>query len=292
MAKKAAATKPVASQHTAEVEANGKQPHSTWTGELTVGPIRIPVRLFTAARGERISFNQLHGGEKGCGGRLSQGPMHCKACDVDVPREDIVKGYEVRKDVYVQISDDEIKAQKPESGSMMDVERFVPLSQVNPIYFESSYYLAIHGDIVPKEYAVLRQGMLACQVAAVTKVTIRNQENVMFVMPHPDGGFVAYSAFLSDEVRPIRFAKLPEVSVPESKAVADFIQSRTDVLEMSQYTDSYRENIMGLIMAKEAGEKPKVVEIKPRPKADSGNLIELLTLSAQQARAKRGKKTA
>jgi DNA end-binding protein Ku len=275
----------------AAIEANGKAPTSTWKGTVMLGGvISIPVRMYTAARGERISFNQLHGGENGCGGRLNQGPMHCRTCDVDVPADQIVKGYDVGGS-FVQLTKEEINAQKPQSSSTMEIEQFVKLADVNPMYFEASYYLDSDSELgaPTKSYAALRQGMIDKKVAAIGKVAIRQNENVVFILPHPDGGLVAYTAYLASEIRPMRFRRLPEISDKERVAVGDFIEKQTEELDMSQYTDSYQDNLAQLIEDKQAGRKPKIVEIQPAP-PQKDNLLEML--SAMNAVAQKRKKRA
>ena len=177
----------------------------------------------------------------------------------------ILKGYEVSKGSFVTISKDEITALKPESGASIKIETFVPQAQVNPIYFESSYYLA-PDDVGKKSYSVLREGLIRRKVAAIGKVCIRQTENVIFILPHPDGGLVCYTAYLADEIRQIKFPAPAAVSNEEASAVCNFIDAMTDDLDMAQYKDEYRERLAALIQAKQEG-KTLAVEA---PKAETG----------------------
>ena len=206
-------------------------------------------------------------------------------------KDDIVKGFEVSKDNYTVVTKEEIDSQKPESGSAINIESFAPIAQINPIYFQSSYYLPADAAVKNKSYSVLREGLLARKVAAVGKICMRSKEDVIFIFPHPDGGLVAYTAYLADEIRQVAFQKPAEVSDKELAAVTNFIDAMTEPLEMGRYEDSYRKNIMALIEAKQEGkEAPKLVA-KPKP-VQSDNLLEMLTASAAIAREQRKMKTA
>src|SRR5260370_5192323 len=111
---------------------------SVWKGHLTFGLVSFPVRLFSAARGERISFHLLH---KRDHSRIKQ-ITYCQAEDKPVPRTDLVKGYEYEKDHYVIVEDEEIKKVAPKTAKVMEIQEFVKSAQVDPIYLESSYYMA------------------------------------------------------------------------------------------------------------------------------------------------------
>jgi DNA end-binding protein Ku len=111
---------------------------TVWKGHLTFGLVSFPVRLYSAARSESISFNQLH---KADGSRIKQ-VLFCQAEDKQIPRSEIVKGYEYEKDRYVVIDDEEIKKVAPQTAKIMEILEFVPNDQVDPIYLETSYYMA------------------------------------------------------------------------------------------------------------------------------------------------------
>src|SRR5687767_12144561 len=107
-----------------------------WKGYVTFGLISIPVRLFAAARSERISFNQIH---EPCGSRIKQ-QIYCPTCERTVERSELVKGYEVEKDTYVVVEDEEIKKIAPQSQQTMEIVEFVKLDEIDPIFFDTSYY--------------------------------------------------------------------------------------------------------------------------------------------------------
>src|SRR6201997_1659381 len=111
---------------------------TVWKGHLTFGLVSFPVKLFTAARGDSISFNQLH---KSDHSRIKQ-VIYCQTEDKPIPRTEIVKGYEYEKDRYVVVEDEEIKKMAPASAKVMEILEFVKAAEVDPLYFESSYYMA------------------------------------------------------------------------------------------------------------------------------------------------------
>ena len=111
---------------------------TVWKGHLTFGLVSLPVKLYSAARGESISFNQLH---KTDGSRIKQ-VIYCQAEDKPIPRSEIVKGFEYEKDRYVVLDDEELKKVAPSTAKVMEVQEFVKAEEVDPIYFETSYYMA------------------------------------------------------------------------------------------------------------------------------------------------------
>src|SRR5579884_1230232 len=111
---------------------------TVWKGHLTFGLVSFPVKLYTAARGESISFNQLH---KSDNSRIKQ-VIYCQAEDKPVPRSELVKGYEYEKDRYVVIDDEDIKKVAPKTAKVMEIQEFVKAGEVDPVYLESSYYMA------------------------------------------------------------------------------------------------------------------------------------------------------
>ena len=127
---------------------------TVWKGHLTFGLLSLPVKLFSAARGETVSFNQLH---KSDNSRVKQ-VLYCQAEDKPIQRSEIVKGYEYEKDKYVVVDDEEIKKVAPKTAKTMEVLEFVKGSEVDPIYLESSYYLA-PDDAGEKPYALLYESL-------------------------------------------------------------------------------------------------------------------------------------
>src|SRR5438552_17581481 len=140
---------------------------SVWKGHLTFGLISIPVRLFAAARGERIIFNQRH---KVCKSRLKQ-PLMCPTCNRNVERSEIVKGYEYEKDQYVLFTEEELDKIEPPSAHVMEILEFVKLGEVDPLYFDASYYISPE-DAGLKAYQLLMNAMKESGYGAIAQVTL------------------------------------------------------------------------------------------------------------------------
>src|SRR5712692_6743315 len=127
---------------------------TVWKGHLTFGLISMPVRMTTAARGERISFNQLH---KECHSRLRM-PLFCPTCNRQVERSEVIKGYEHEKDQYVLFTDEELEKIEPPSARTMEILEFVKLTEVDPLHYDASYY-ATPEDAGRKAYFLLMKAM-------------------------------------------------------------------------------------------------------------------------------------
>src|ERR1700691_6636211 len=157
---------------------------TVWKGHLTFGLVSLPVRLYSAARGETVGFNLLHAKDNS---RIKQ-KTFCAAEDQEVPRSELVKGYEYEKDRYVVIEDEDIKKVAPKTAKVMEILEFVKGDQVDPIYLESSYYLA-PDEGGEKPYALLFEALRQTKYYAVAKIAMHNREHVVIVRPG-EGGMV------------------------------------------------------------------------------------------------------
>src|SRR5262245_32669444 len=157
-------------------------PHSIGSGTISFGLVSIPIKMYTAASSESVSFNQIH---PKCGGRIRQ-QLLCPTCNEVVDRTALVKGYEFAKDQYVQFTEDELKALEGEASKMIDIAEFVPLEKVDPIYFENTYYLGPDkgGD---KAYRLLTDAMLKTSRVALATFVMRGKENLVLIRPSGDG---------------------------------------------------------------------------------------------------------
>src|SRR5947207_6293375 len=151
---------------------------SVWKGHLTFGLVSFPVRLFSAARSETISFNLLH---KDDHSRIRQ-VTYCQSEDKPVSRSELVKGYEYEKDRYVVIEDEDIKKVAPKTARVMEILEFVKSDQVDPVYLESSYYVA-PDEGGEKAYALLFQALRESSYYAVAKVAMHNREHIIILRP-------------------------------------------------------------------------------------------------------------
>ena len=168
---------------------------SVWKGYLTFGLISIPIRLFSAARGERISLNQLH---SVCHSRIKM-PLFCPVCDRKVERSEIVKGYEYEKDQYVLFDEKELEKIEPESARSMEILEFVRLDEIDPLYYESSYYVTPE-DEGRKAYQLLLDAMEKSGYAAIAKITMHQREHIVVIRPR-DNGMTLHTMFYTNEIR-------------------------------------------------------------------------------------------
>lgn len=233
---------------------------TVWKGYLTFGLISIPIRLFAAARGERISFNQLH---KTCHSRLKQ-QLYCPACDRPVDRSEIVKGYEYDKDAYVIVDDEEIKKIAPPSASTMEIQEFVRLAEVDPLYFDASYY-AVPDAPGRKPYRLLQQAMEEGGYAAVAKIAMHQREYVVLIRPRA-GGLTLHTMHYKDEVREVaEYGQDGEIqiSAQELELARKLVETLAAPFQPEKYRDEYQYRLQQLLEAKQKGEQVAAPE-QPR----------------------------
>jgi DNA end-binding protein Ku len=254
---------------------------TVWKGHLTFGLISMPVRMTTAARGERISFNQLH---KECHSRLKQ-PLFCPVCNRNVERSEIVKGYEYEKDQYVLFNEDELDKIEPPSAKVMEILEFVKLDEMDPLYFDASYYLAPE-DAGAKAYQLLMKAMKESGYGAIAKLTMHQREHIVIVRPGTQG-MTLHTMFYSNEIRAAESVPSDKVEVKdqEKKLARQLIESLAAPFDPQKYRDEYQENVRTMIAAKLKGQE--VTEVAQPHMAPVIDLMEALkkSLSEKQALA-------
>jgi DNA end-binding protein Ku len=224
---------------------------TVWKGHLTFGLISIPVRMFAAARGERISFNQLH---KECHSRLKQ-PLFCPVCNRNVERAEIVKGYEYEKDQYVLFSEEELDKIEPPSATVMEILEFVKLGEIDPIYFDASYYVAPE-DAGVKAYQLLMKAMEESGYAAIAKLTMHQREHIVIIRPSARG-MMLHTMFYSSEIRAAESVPTDKIELKdqEKKLAQQLIESLASPFEPQKYRDEYQESLRSVIAAKQQGQE-------------------------------------
>ena len=224
---------------------------SVWKGHLTFGLVSFPIRLFSAARSETISFNQLH---KDDHSRVRQ-VLYCQAEDKPVPRSELVKGYEYEKDHYVEIEDEDIKKVAPKTAKVMEILEFVKADDVDPIYLESSYYVA-PDEGGEKPYALLFQALRESKYYGVAKVAMHNREHIIVLRPGAKG-ILSHTMYYQDEIRQVEEFHTDTSLVKDKElAMAKMLISSLEAeFEPQKYHDNYRDNLQKMIEAKIAGQK-------------------------------------
>src|SRR6476469_1355099 len=155
---------------------------SVWTGYLTFGLISMPVKLFSGARGTRVPFHMLHRTDNA---RVKQ-QLYCPVDEQVIDRNEIVKGYEFRKGEYVIIEPEEIKKIEPKTAKAMEILEFVPANEIDPLYFESSYYL-MPEEAGKRPYALLQKALAESEYVAIAKLAMHNREYTVFLRPYKHG---------------------------------------------------------------------------------------------------------
>ena len=224
---------------------------SVWKGHLTFGMVSFPVRLFSAARSETISFNLLH---KDDHSRIRQ-VTYCQAEDKPIARSETVKGYEYEKDHYVVIEDEDIKRVAPKTAKVMEILEFVKADQVDPIYLESSYYVA-PDEGGEKAYALLFEALRDSNFYGVAKVAMHNREHIIVLRPGAKG-ILSHTMFYQDEIRQVEEFRTDTSLVKEKElALAKMLISALEAdFEPQKYHDSYRDNLQKMIEDKIEGKK-------------------------------------
>lgn len=252
---------------------------TVWKGYLTFGLLSLPVKLYSAARAETVSFNQLH---KADNSRVKQ-VLYCQLEDKPIQRSDIVKGYEYEKDKYVVVEDEEIKKVAPKTAKTMEVLEFVKSADVDPIYFESSYYLA-PDEAGEKPYALLFEALHKTGCVGVAKIAMHNREHIVILRPGPHG-ILLHTMYYRDEIRQVEEFRTDRTLVKEKELelAMTLVKSLEAAFEPEKYKDDYRENLKAMIKAKVEGKE--IVEPAPAVhKAPVIDIMEALKMSLAQAK--------
>ena len=255
--------------------------HPTGSGTISFGLVSIPIKMFTAASSAGVSFNQIH---PKCGGRIRQ-QLICPTCNEVVDRTALVKGYEFAKDQYVQFTEDELKALEGEASKMIDIAEFVPLADVDPIYFEKTYYLGPDkgGE---KAYRLLADAMLKSGRVALAQFVMRGKENLVLIRPSKNG-LMLHTMYFADEIRDFgevdkgEDAKVKPGELDLAERLVKELSS--DSFKPEKYNDDYRERVLGVVEQKVEGKE--VTSIAPQ--AQRAQVIDLMD-ALKQSLGKRG----
>jgi DNA end-binding protein Ku len=258
---------------------------SIWKGAISFGLVTIPVKLYSATEEKDVSFHQVHRDD---GGRIRYKRV-CQTCGEEVSYSDIAKGYELPTGEVVILTDDDFADLPLTTSRSIDVLEFVPLEQVDPIYFAKSYYLEPEAAGT-KPYVLLRQALEASGRVALVKIALRQRESLATLRVR-DGVFVLEMMLWPDEIREASFGFLDEdvdVRPQELQMAQSLIDTLSGDFAPEQYSDNYREALQALIEAKVAGRE---VVAPAETTADTGTVVDLmaaLRASVEAARQGRG----
>lgn len=264
-----------------------------WSGTISFGLVNIPVKMYTAIRSTEIHFHQLHDKDKV---RVKYRVV-CPAEDVEVSREDIVKGYEIGPDQYVIVTDEEIENLSPEPSRSIEISDFIDLAQVDPIYYDRPYYL-VPDEGAAKSYRLLLEAMTDSGKAAIAKFVMRQKEYLGALRPVGDAILLEVMHFDEEVVAQEELERLPtrKANDKELAMARQLIESMSGQFEPAKYVDEYRHKMQELIDAKAKGEEVVVTPPPERPEkvVDLMSALEqsLAAARAQQKKAAQRKKSA
>jgi DNA end-binding protein Ku len=270
------------------VRDTGVMARSIWTGTISFGLVTVPVKLYSAVNRKTVRFHQLHATT---GMRIQQKRVDPQTGE-EVPYDEIVKGYEIAPDRYVVIAPEELEALDPKKTKTIDIEDFVDLGDIDPIFYDHPYYLA-PGPGGAKPYRLLLEAMRETSKVAVARVVIRQKENLVAIRPMGDVLGMTTMIFADEVVDPEKLDDLPdpdEVKTTERELdiAKQLVESLSGRFEPDKYHDSYREDVLALIERKAAGEEIAVQPPREEDQAPVPDLMSALKASLDAVRKESG----
>jgi DNA end-binding protein Ku len=238
---------------------------------VSFGLVSIPVKLYSATEASKaISFNMLH---KTCGSRLKQQYL-CIKEEIPVAREDMVKGFEFAKDQYVMFTPEELKAMEEAGTGTADITEFVPIEQIDPVYFDKAYYIAPDkgGN---KPYALLAKALRDSNRCALGRWAARGKQYIVMIRP-VDEGLVMQQLLYAEEVRSIKEIEIPDTPVKDAelKLAKQLIDAQSvDTFDPTSYTDEVAARIRAAVEKKVDGQEITMAEA---PESGGGQVIDLM----------------
>jgi len=254
-----------------------------WSGSISFGLVNIPVKLYSAVSRKSVRFNQI---DRNTGARIKYKKVSADSGD-EVRNDDIVKGYELPSGDYVTVSDDELAALDPKASRTIDIEEFVDLADIDPVFYDAAYLLA-PDKATTKPYALLARAMEESGKVGIARVVMRTKQYLCAVRPK-DGKLVMSTMVYADEVNDPgqipELAQLDEVEVSDKELVManQLIDSLSERFDPAKYTDTYRNKVLEVIERKAAGEE----DVFAAPEPQEEKVVDLMAaLEASVAAAK------
>jgi DNA end-binding protein Ku len=259
-----------------------------WSGAISFGLVNIPVKLYSAVSRKTVRFHQL---DAESGQRIRQQRINPESGE-EVPYEQIIKGYEIGPDRYVTITPDELDSLEPQKTRTIDIEDFVELDEIDPIFYDHPYYLAPDTG-AGKAYRLLLDAMSAAGKVAIARVVIRSKENLVAIRPHGNVLTMETMLFADEVIAPDSLDELAaadgdqKTSDRELDMAQQLIDSLTSEFEPEKYHDEYRERVLELIERKAQGETV-VIEAPPEEPKEVPDLMAALEASIAGAKSPKG----
>jgi DNA end-binding protein Ku len=255
-------------------------PRAIWSGAISFGLVSIPVRMYSAISESDLHFHLVHEPDNG---RIGYQKV-CKAENEPVPDDEIVKAFEFAEDELVVLTDEDFQAAKSEGVKSIEIEQFVPYDEIDPIYFERTYYLG-PGESGEKVYAVLRKAMEETGLAAIGKYVMRDKQHLGCLRVR-EGVLTLEKMFFHDEIRPVDDVDTgsARVSKAELDMAISLIEQFRSSFDPERYEDTYRDALMKVIEAKRKG---KTITAAPVEEDEAPTDL-LAALKASVEAAKKG----
>ncbi|MDK2879661.1 MAG: end-binding protein Ku [Thermoanaerobacteraceae bacterium] len=266
-----------------------------WRGSISFGLVNVPIKMYAATEKKNISFRQLH---RECGTPIKYEKV-CPTCGRKVEEDEIARGYEYEKGKFVIIEDKDLESIPDETTRTIDIVDFVDLRDIDPIYFDHSYFLGPE-ETGQKAYILLRKAMEEAGKIAVAKVVIRAKQSLACLRPYGENYIIMETMYYPEEVRDVgEIPVSPDVKLHENevKMAVQLVSSLSTEFKPEKYTDDYRKALLDIIRAKVEGEEiripapreEKVVDLMEALKASLA-LAEKEKQEKKEVKGKRGRK--
>ena len=259
-------------------------PRAIWSGAISFGLVNVPIKLFTATAQKDVRFHQLHDKD---GARIQQKRV-CSKDGEEVPMEHIVKGYEVSRDKYVLITPEELDGLDPKASRTIDILDFVDLEEIDPVYFDSTYYMVPEKG-AGKAYALLLEAMRKSKKVAIARVVLRQKQHLVALRPLRNALSMETMLYADEVVSPETLDGLPEdveVTDRELAMAQQLIDSLADDFKPERYRDDYRERVLEMIERKAGGQEIVIAE-EEEEQAPVVDLMAALEASLAAAKTRR-----
>jgi DNA end-binding protein Ku len=263
-------------------------PRPIWTGTISFGLVSLPVKLYSATESQDIHFNQF---ERGTGERVRHKRV-AEESGHEVAYDDIVKGYEVTSGSYVMVEKEELESVEPGRSKAIEIEDFIDLEEVDPVYFEKTYHLVPADEGAARPYALLVTTMSDAGRVGIARFVMRGKQHLATIRPQGDA-LVLETMFFPDEVRSsvalseLKAVKGVDLNDRELAAARQLVDSLTTEWDPSRYHDTYRERVLELLERKAEGEDI-VTKTDDEP---SGNVVDLMAALEASIERARGERT-
>jgi len=266
-------------------------PRAIWSGTLGFGLVSVPVKVYSAVSSKSVRFHQLHAPDHA---RIEL-KRFCSAEEREVPYDEIIKGYELAPGRHVVIEPHELQALEPDANSMIEIEDFVELTEIDPIYFDQPYHL-VPGDRAAKPYRLLLEAMSDTGKVAIARIVLRSRERLVAIRPRGDALLMIAMSYGDEINSPDALPEMQglqadakkggaaQLSKRELDVARRLVESISAPFDVSRYRDTYRDAVLDLIDRKAAGEEIVVPPSPKQPALKAPDLMAALEASLEQAR--------